>query len=414
MQLAERLFHDAGVTSGHILIITDEIRDRATALETARENRYAFPVSVMSVGTPGGAPVPLDARNPGAAYLKDSSGVLVIPGVDIGELRSFARAAGGRFSRMTLTDEDLEYLLADEPLPFAGEFRAVERDFDVWIEEGPWLVLVLLPLAALAFRRGWLWSVVLLFGIHSEPADALSWEDLWKTRNQQAMESLKKGEPDEAAKLFESRAWKGSAHYRAEDYSQAAEQFADIESSDGRYNYGNALARQGQYQQAIEAYDEALALNPDNEDAAFNKRLIEELLKNRRQQQQQGQGGQSRDGKQRQQERQGNRANKSDEGQQNRRQARQEQERQNAEKEEQQNAKNRQRQEAEQQQEGRKQRQLAGKEGDPLEDEERQALEQWLRRVPDDPGGLLRRKFLRQYEEKRRRGEIAGNDRKDW
>ncbi|MEE8365435.1 MAG: hypothetical protein V3R76_06600, partial [Gammaproteobacteria bacterium] len=27
-----------------------------------------------------------------------------------------------------------------------------------------------------------------------------------------------------------------------------------------------------------------------------------------------------------------------------------------------------------------------------------QAAEQWLRKIPDDPGGLLRRKFLYQYQ----------------
>ena len=33
-------------------------------------------------------------------------------------------------------------------------------------------------------------------------------------------------------------------------------------------------------------------------------------------------------------------------------------------------------------------------------DESEQATEQWLRRIPDDPGGLLRRKFYYQYRER--------------
>ena len=33
----------------------------------------------------------------------------------------------------------------------------------------------------------------------------------------------------------------------------------------------------------------------------------------------------------------------------------------------------------------------------PEEREAQQAAEQWLRRIPDDPSGLLRRKFLYQY-----------------
>ena len=31
------------------------------------------------------------------------------------------------------------------------------------------------------------------------------------------------------------------------------------------------------------------------------------------------------------------------------------------------------------------------------------AAEQWLRRIPDDPGGLLRRKFLYQYQQRAQR-----------
>mgnify|MGYP003334114815 CR=1 FL=1 len=46
--------------------------------------------------------------------------------------------------------------------------------------------------------------------------------------------------------------------------------------------------------------------------------------------------------------------------------------------------------------------------------EEQQALEQWLRRVPDDPGGLLRRKFQQQYEQRTREGKVTANDSSDW
>ena len=55
---------------------------------------------------------------------------------------------------MTLTEEDLAYLLAEQPLMQDETYRELERDFDVWFEEGPWLLLLLLPLAALGFRRG--------------------------------------------------------------------------------------------------------------------------------------------------------------------------------------------------------------------------------------------------------------------
>ena len=47
---------------------------------------------------------------------------------------------------------------------------------------------------------------------------------------------------------------------------------------------------------------------------------------------------------------------------------------------------------------------LGAQSGQGLTEEDAQAMEQWLRRIPDDPGGLLRRKFLYEHQ---RRGEPA-------
>jgi len=45
--------------------------------------------------------------------------------------------------------------------------------------------------------------------------------------------------------------------------------------------------------------------------------------------------------------------------------------------------------------------------GEQPNSEEEQAMQQWLRRIPDDPGELLRRKF--QYQAARRRFEEIQN-----
>ncbi|HAC35337.1 MAG TPA: hypothetical protein DCF45_12550, partial [Gammaproteobacteria bacterium] len=41
--------------------------------------------------------------------------------------------------------------------------------------------------------------------------------------------------------------------------------------------------------------------------------------------------------------------------------------------------------------------------------ENQQATEQWLRRIPDDPGGLLRRKFQYQYQRQGRPADSQGD-----
>jgi len=42
---------------------------------------------------------------------------------------------------------------------------------------------------------------------------------------------------------------------------------------------------------------------------------------------------------------------------------------------------------------------------DAPESEQQRAMQQWLQRIPDDPGELLRRKFLYQYRQRGRQQE---------
>lgn len=401
LELAVQLFQDAGVASGRILILTDEIRDIATAQQVAREHRYSYPVSVMAVGTPEGAPIPTPDDT---GYVKNSSGVMVIPSVDMGRLADFAGNAGGRFARMTLGDSDLDYLLAEEPMIDREAFRELERDFDIWIEEGPWLLLLLLPLAALAFRRGWVWSIALVLLLPPQPAEASWWDDLWLTRDQQAARALEAGDAERAAELFNSPEWKGAAEYRSDDFENAAEAFRGIESSDGQYNLGNSLARQQRFEDAIAAYDRALAMDPGNEDAAFNKQLLEALMQQQEQQQ-------NDEGDEQEQDPQNGDQQQDESGSEND----QESNAQESEEDQQQESQQAQDQEGQQDEQEQDARRLAEQDAEPLDEEEQQALEQWLRRVPDDPGGLLRRKFKQQHEERdRMRVTTDENGTADW
>ena len=135
LNLAHSLFKDAGVSSGRIVIVTDEIRDIAESQNIARQHRYAFPISVLGVGTAEGAPIPGTKLTRDGGYLKDATGTIIVPGVDFDALTDFANLAGGRFARMRLIDTDLDYLLAEAPLLDQQQFREMERDFDIWLEK---------------------------------------------------------------------------------------------------------------------------------------------------------------------------------------------------------------------------------------------------------------------------------------
>ena len=69
------------------------------------------------------------------------------------------------------------------------------------------------------------------------------------------------------------------ALYEAGDYSGAAQRFAEGNDAHAHYNRGNALAKSGELEAALDAYEQALELQPDLRPALTNKALVESLLK---------------------------------------------------------------------------------------------------------------------------------------
>jgi len=82
----------------------------------------------------------------------------------------------------------------------------------------------------------------------------------------------------EAAEVFTDPAWKGIALYRSQQWWRAAEAFIRADDGDSFYNLGNTYVRMGFYALALEAYQNALAVQPELEDARFNADLIRQLL----------------------------------------------------------------------------------------------------------------------------------------
>jgi Ca-activated chloride channel family protein len=119
--------------------------------------------------------------------------------------------------------------------------------------------------------------IALLFSFSFE-AQALTWEDLWLTHNQQGYRALSQGDPTIAAQLFTIPQWQGLAYYRMGDYERALQAFSQNNDAISFYNRGNALAHLGRYQDAIHAYDKALALNIHLDDAQFNRNLLKKML----------------------------------------------------------------------------------------------------------------------------------------
>ncbi|RRU99942.1 VWA domain-containing protein [Stutzerimonas xanthomarina] len=384
------LLEQAGLGRGRLLLIGSSLDEHErSAIVTLMEGRNER-LLILGVGTEQGAPI----AGKDGSFIKDAQGAILIPRLDNARLQRLANELGGRYQRARLGDDDLAALgLLDQ----TGTLRQDDEitRLEAWLDQGHWLLLPLLLLAALAGRRGWLFCLPLLL-LQPQPANAFELQDLWLRRDQQGQRLLDGERPAEAAERFTDRRWQATARYQAGDYGGAAELFAEGNTAADHYNRGNALARSEAFEAAIEAYDQALDLQPDLQAAQRNKALIEELL---RRQQEQPEPEQEQD----QQDEQTEEPLPQPEQPQS-------QEAGSAHSPSPEDA------QVEPSSEASGASQPSTTEATPEteemdgsaaqaqhealpEQERQQAMEQWLRQIPDDPGELLRRKFL--YEQRK-------------
>jgi Ca-activated chloride channel family protein len=400
-----QLLDQAKVGFGEVLLVTDGGSSPAATNAAQELQGNGYTLSVLGVGTPEGAPIP---RVTGG-FVTDNRGEIAVPRLEERGLRDLAKAGGGRYARISADDRDLDVLLSGE---VDGASMALGDDSlatDGWREEGPWLLLLLLPLAALAFRRGWVLIALIFIVPMPQQAYAASWSDLWLNKDQQGKRELEAGNASDAAALFENPDWQAVADYRAGDFSGSAKVFGENDDSRNLYNLANAMALQGELGSAIDTYEQVLEMDPDNEDAAYNLELVKGAKQEQDEQQQNegddqestenqdGEGEQSESDEQSdQQGQEGESQSDSDAEQSDSSQSGDEQmseEDMRALQEELQRA-------AEEAESGEQPQQMSEAELAEMrqQQEQEQSMEQWLRRIPDDPGGLLRRKFRHQYQ----------------
>ena len=414
IEAAANLLITAGAQGGQILLMTDGLPRFDTVRAKDALERSGAALAVLAIGTKAGAPIPL----PNGGFLKDDAGEIVIPTLDRQAIDQVASALSAPVERISLDERDIESLTRRNVLTAQGELD-LARQTDAWLDQGFWLAALVALLLLPAFRKGALVSVLLLSIMQPETAEAAEWEDLWLTPDQQGAQRLADGDSSGAAERFDQTSWRGMAEFEAGAYDRAANSFASEPSADGLFNQGNALAMQGDLQGAINAYEKSLSLQPSAEDAIANRDFVQSLLDQQEDQDQEQQEGEEQS--QQDEESEKNDASDSDSGgdgessdqQNDSQQAGDGQEDDASDQGEPQSDSEQQPgdqapntddadQQAADQLEAATQEQMA-KFDEALE--EQQALEQWLRRVPDDPGGLLRRKFRYQTMQRLREGD---------
>ncbi|MFL6592406.1 MAG: VWA domain-containing protein [Luteimonas sp.] len=409
---SSRLLHNGGFDRGDIVVLTDHA-DADARRAAAAAARAGYRVSALGLGTEAGAAYRgVDGRFDTARLQPDS-------------LQALASAGGGRYAALQSGEGDLQSLGVLDPTG-VDSTAAHGAKAGVWRDQGYWLLLPLMLLALFAFRRGGALGVLLLCAwLPWQPARAAdsSW---WQRPDQQA----------------HARLLQGADAYRDGDFARAAAQWSGLRSADAAYNRGNAFAKQGDYDAAIAAYDEALRRQPEMADAIANRKAVEAARRRRppsggQQQSPQEQQRKDKNGPQQAQpgpRQPGDRGRGSgdrssapdDTGKSSPDEARapnaQAPKRESGGSGSQSagsttDAATQRRADAAQRERMRQALQKQPQPGasgtgsgtrqraeTPAERERRLADEAWLRRVPDDPGGLLRARFRLEYERRQQEG----------
>ena len=267
------LLTQSALGDGRILLVGSSLTDlEREGIQQALDGK-STEFLMLGIGTAEGAPITQED----GSFLKDDQGAILVPRLDESSLKAFVNGLDGRYRHGGLDDADLRALgLLDGPRHLRNDGQTSR--LDTWADQGYWLLLPLLLLAACAGRRGWLFCLPLLF-LFPQPSYAFDFEDLWLRPDQQGLHLLKKKRPAEAAQHFEDRQWQGVALYESGDYSGAAQRFAEGNDAHAHYNRGNALAKSGELEAALDAYEQALERQPDLRPAQTNKALVENLLK---------------------------------------------------------------------------------------------------------------------------------------
>lgn len=419
------LLTNSGYQQGQILLVTDgmTVSQSEDINQLLAETDHSL--SVLAIGTKQGAPITL--KN--GKLLKNNLGTIVIPQVETARLNNLADQLNGQFQQLNHGSQILTDLFATKinmSNTNATELKTIQRN-----DDGIWLVPLIALMVALSFRKQLFFTLLLpLLMLQSNDSFAadrslqspLQVTSVWNNEDENGAILFDQQDYQNAADSFRDSNWQASALYKAGEYQQAAEIWAQQQGADASYNLGNAYTQLGDLEKAGAAYKESLKLNPDNKDAQANLRLLEQLKKNQDKKQQ---GQQNKDGDQKQQDdgqkqdqqqpqdgQQGNKSN-SDNPEENSsennnshddsQEQSQDQSKQQADDEQDPTVQNEQSQpqqardlednsESDNEQEPKSSQSASGSER-PLDEQQQKRLKQWFKQIPDDPSLLLRNKM---------------------
>ena len=307
-----------------------------SAIEAAKHAaEQGIRVFTVGVGSDNGELIPVPSAKGGTEFLKDPQGQYVKSKLDAETLRQVAELTGGFYEPLGRRGEGVTAIhdRALAPLPkeeLASRMRRVPIERFQWALAVALLCLGLEPIVRERVSRGrrprgaGASGVVLLLGslAVAGAANAASVREAQRLyadgKYAQALAEYQAAVGDQPTPQLDFNM--GAAAYKAGQYGDAAGAFARALGSEdpklqeqGFYNLGNAQFRLGEqtkeskpqqtmqaWQQALDAYESALKVDPKDEDARYNRDFVKHALEELQKQQQQKQDQKDEQEKQKQ------------------------------------------------------------------------------------------------------------------
>ena len=295
-----------------LIIFTDGEELDDDAIKATEALNGAVRIYTIGIGSADGSLIPVPGANGGTDFVKDEAGQIVKSRLDEDRLRKIAESTGGFYVHLESGPAETLQIVRE------GLAQMKEQDLDAKMSRRPieryqWPLaagLVLLASSMLVgerkrgARRG------------AQPAKAMAVAALLvagcfaptgaRAKNA-GVEAYDREDYKGAAAVFTKQLErmpgsdalhfnKGATAYKQRDYAQALEAFGRaVISPDpqlhaaAEYNIGNTLFQRGATQQdkapkikewknALQHYDQALHVQPDNKDAKYNRNLVQRLI----------------------------------------------------------------------------------------------------------------------------------------
>lgn len=257
----------------HLLWLTDDI-DQADAAAIELPSNVASK-SLIPLGTLQGSTIPLPDNR---GNLKTNNGIEVIATTNLTAINTAADALG--FQVLNTAAQPNALLLGE--FQQSSETQTARTDIGFWL-----LIPITLLFLARSAHPSMAVALVLSTGVFFVPttAEANSW---FKNADQLAFEALSKGDADTALNTARQPDILAQALFEQQNYQQAAAEFNQLDTQEGYYNAGNALALAGDLESALAAYDQALEMG-EHVNATKNRQIVSDAMQNQNQEQQQNQ-----------------------------------------------------------------------------------------------------------------------------